>query len=401
MKLHTLLKATTTTTEQGTFTAVISAVSVDREGDRVDPDAMVKALRAWSATGKAIPLHWNHSGKPEDIIGGVDPESAKAVDGEVHVEGWFDLASSKAQEVWRLAKSGVLGFSFGYLVPEGGAKANQYGGKDILSLDVFEVTATTTPMNNDTRVTGWKGLKQLAGVTRDQLDALGREKFGGQNTYVYVDDFDPDAGFAVFGVMSENDASSSFQKVGYGAQEDGTLALADDPTEVTRGVTYRPKGMDSLRARADAVALEVATGGEEPAGQSQAEQQLNATETALKSVLAAMQEQNLRAAVFPPELPAELKTYLAGVIDAHEAAVKKAEEKSVDVTDPGDRVRSVDPLRAKADAVALAVAMGDTDLSNVKAPTPAPKPEPALPLSELKRRTREATLNVLTGGTES
>jgi hypothetical protein len=86
---HVLLKATATATEAGVFSAVVSAASVDREGDIVRPEAMVTALKAWERTGKLIPLAWNHSTAAEDIIGHIDPASAKALDG-----GWSSPACS-------------------------------------------------------------------------------------------------------------------------------------------------------------------------------------------------------------------------------------------------------------------------------------------------------------------
>lgn len=154
---HLLLKATTTAaTDRGEFTAVISAASVDREKDIVSPDGMVRALQKWAKLGKRITLAWNHSTRPEDQIGYVDPASAKAVDGEVVVSGRVDLGSETGREAWRSFKAGTVGFSFGYLIPDGGATKRAGGGRNINELDVFEITATPTPMNNDTRVLAWK-----------------------------------------------------------------------------------------------------------------------------------------------------------------------------------------------------------------------------------------------------
>ena len=79
--------------------------------------------------------------------------------GEVHATGWIDQSTDRGRHVWRLAKSGTLGFSFGYLIPEGGAVKRADGVREIRKLDVFEVTATPAPMNNDTRVLSVKGLE--------------------------------------------------------------------------------------------------------------------------------------------------------------------------------------------------------------------------------------------------
>jgi HK97 family phage prohead protease len=159
---HFTMKAAATVTDQGVFEAVISTASIDREKDIVEPSAMVAALKKWN---RPIPLAWNHSTDPEDIIGTVEPMTVREVDREVVVGGTVDLESKKGSEAWRSFKSGTVGFSYGYLVPEGGAKAREGGGKHIQELDVFEITATPTPMNNDTRVLAVKAME-------DRVEAL-------------------------------------------------------------------------------------------------------------------------------------------------------------------------------------------------------------------------------------
>lgn len=146
--------ATTATTEEGVFSAVISTGSTDREGDVVLPQAMVAAIQAWAGDGKQIPLAWAHRTEPDELIGSVDPTSAKAIDGEVIVSAWIDRTVDRGQQVWRLVKSGTLGFSFGYLVVDSVKRPN--GDREIRGLDLFEISATATPMNRSTRVVDWK-----------------------------------------------------------------------------------------------------------------------------------------------------------------------------------------------------------------------------------------------------
>jgi hypothetical protein len=170
----------------------------------------------------------------------------------------------------------VLGFSFGYLIPTGGAVKNTHGGRTISALDVFEITATPTPMNGDTRVTGWKSVD--AAVVPALLDAV------------------------------------------------------EDP--------------ERLQKALDLIATS--------------------------------------------ELPEQMKEDLA----ARGGEILAAHTKTVDATES-----PVDPLRRKAEAVALEVATGGADLAHVRADDePAPRPAPQLPAADdLRRRTREATLSVLTG----
>jgi prohead serine protease len=143
--------------EEGTFTAVISTEHVDREKDVVDPAGMVRPLRAWQGVGKMIPLIWN-SGAPEDHVGHILPASVKAVDGEVHVDGWIDREAERGKAAWRVIKSGTAGFSFGYLIKDSTERAD--GGRLLTEIDVFEVSVTITPMNGHTRGTSWKSTEE-------------------------------------------------------------------------------------------------------------------------------------------------------------------------------------------------------------------------------------------------
>lgn len=170
---HFILKAATAVrTEEGLFEAVISTASIDREKDIVDPEAMVRALRKWLAVDKLIPLAWNHSSKAEDQIGHIKPDSVKAVKDEVVAGGWIDQTTEVGGHAWRLVKSGTLGFSFGYMIVE--AAERKGGGLHITELDVFEVTATPTPMNGDTRVLGWKSVppEELPDAVIEALGSL-------------------------------------------------------------------------------------------------------------------------------------------------------------------------------------------------------------------------------------
>jgi HK97 family phage prohead protease len=167
---HITLKAVTTTTDQGVFEAVISTEGIDREKDVVSADGMVAALRKWN---RPLPLAWNHRTDAADIFGTMDPASAKNVNGEVVATGQVDLTSDVGKEAWRSFKSRTIGFSFGYLILA--ATERKGGGRAITELDVFEITATPTPMNNETRVLGTKSVPELQAELQDvkaRLDTL-------------------------------------------------------------------------------------------------------------------------------------------------------------------------------------------------------------------------------------
>jgi hypothetical protein len=176
MSTETLLfKATVTNvdTEQGTFSAVISTSAIDREGDVVEPQAVVDALGKWVPLAKKVPLSWNHSVEDGDIIGHIEPSSATVKGSEVHVDGMVDRSIPRGEGAWRLVKSGTLGFSYGYIPLE--AKPRKGAGRHITALDIYEITATPAPMNADTRVTGWKALPapdEFAALPADERAAL-------------------------------------------------------------------------------------------------------------------------------------------------------------------------------------------------------------------------------------
>jgi HK97 family phage prohead protease len=167
---HLTLKAVVTTTDQGVFEAVISTEAVDREKDVVRADAMVEALRKWN---RPIPLAWNHGTNAEDIFGAIDSQSVKNVDGEVVASGEVDLESDTGREAWRSFKNRTIGFSFGYLILTAGKRKG--GGRDITGLDVFEITATPTPMNNATRVLSTKAAPPTAEKLREDANRVQRE----------------------------------------------------------------------------------------------------------------------------------------------------------------------------------------------------------------------------------
>ena len=153
---HLELKATTTvSTDAGTFEAVISTATIDREQDIVEPAAMVDALHAWTTTGKQIPLAWSHSTAPEDIIGHVDPSSAHEVNGEVVVDGWIDQTTDRGSEAWRLVSPALASASATSSPSHPPARRS---GRHASPGRGSERAPTPVPANNDTRVLAWKAL---------------------------------------------------------------------------------------------------------------------------------------------------------------------------------------------------------------------------------------------------
>jgi len=66
---------------------------------------------------------------------------------------------------WRLAKSGTLGFSFGYLTTDEYKRPD--GTREIRGLDLFEISIVAAPANQDTRVLSTKALDEYDHVREE------------------------------------------------------------------------------------------------------------------------------------------------------------------------------------------------------------------------------------------
>jgi HK97 family phage prohead protease len=138
------------TTDLGEFSAIAAAYSVDRVKDRIVPGAFAQTIARWRASGKQVPLHWNHGSKAHDVIGSVDPGSMREIREGLYVRGRLDLDNSKvAREAWRSMKSNALSLSFGYLATD--QKRGSDGVNLLREIDLYEVSLTPTPANPDTR----------------------------------------------------------------------------------------------------------------------------------------------------------------------------------------------------------------------------------------------------------
>lgn len=170
--LHKTLEAKATTlTDQGEFVALAAAYSTDRGNERIVPGAFQGTIEKWQASGKQIPVHWDHEGSPESIIGVVDPMAMKETDAGLLVSGKLDLENSDvAKEAWRAMKSNALGLSFGYMVRDGAeAKDGVYELKEI---DLFEISVTPAPMNADTKFLSLKSAREELGLAPLEEDVV-------------------------------------------------------------------------------------------------------------------------------------------------------------------------------------------------------------------------------------
>ena len=165
---HVQLKATTTATDQdlGTFEAIVSAWDADREGDVIDRRAFDKTIAAWRASGKSLPLLFEHSAI---VVGAVDPDSIHPTDAGLVVAGEVDRDTDEGRQVWRTIKSGTAGFSIGFM----SESRPREGGRELVEIDLLEVSVTSTPMHPSTRALSWKSAGG-AGLTPEHQAELDR-----------------------------------------------------------------------------------------------------------------------------------------------------------------------------------------------------------------------------------
>jgi HK97 family phage prohead protease len=149
---HLTLEAKTTVVDKelGTFSALASSWDADREGDVIERDAFDTTIRAWQTSGKSLPLLFEHSAI---VVGAIDPHSMEATDEGLVVAGEVDRTEPEGQQTWRAIKSGVAGFSIGYLSESTPRKG---GGRTLTEIDLLEISATTKPMHPKTRALSWK-----------------------------------------------------------------------------------------------------------------------------------------------------------------------------------------------------------------------------------------------------
>jgi HK97 family phage prohead protease len=149
---HKTLVAETTVTDQelGEFEALVSAWDADREKDVIAVTAFDATVKAWRASGKSVPLLWEHSA---DVVGHIDPATMHPTEAGLVAAGEIDRETDRGAMAWRMIKSGVAGFSIGFMSE---SQPRPGGGRRLTRIDLLEVSITSTPMHPNTRALSWK-----------------------------------------------------------------------------------------------------------------------------------------------------------------------------------------------------------------------------------------------------
>jgi uncharacterized protein len=169
---HLTLKATTTVTdaELGQFEAIVSAWEADRENDTIAVTAFDETIRAWRASCKRVPLLFEHG---TETVGHIDPESMHATQAGLVASGEIDRDTDRGKQAWRMVKSGVAGFSIGFMSD---SRERADGGRELTSIDLLEISVTSTPTHPATRALSWKGAGRTADLDVVPTDAEIRER---------------------------------------------------------------------------------------------------------------------------------------------------------------------------------------------------------------------------------
>jgi HK97 family phage prohead protease len=170
---HMVKAATVTATDLGEFTAIAAAWTVDRQREQIRRGAFADTIARWKASGKRIPVHWDHKGEASNVIGAIDPATMMETAEGLYVEGRLDLDDSDtAREAWRSMKDNRVALSFGYLVLDSTKRRD--GIKELRQLDLFEISIVPAPANPDTRFLSLKSMddQELERVRTESRDLM-------------------------------------------------------------------------------------------------------------------------------------------------------------------------------------------------------------------------------------
>ncbi len=154
--------------ETGVFEGYASVFNVvDSVYDKIAPAAFRESLAACRKAGRLPPLLWQH-----DALEPIGAWREMHEDGHgLFVKGdLFINDIALAKEAYKLLKENVVtGLSIGYRTKES-HREQKNGVRVLTKLDLLEVSLVTFPANEMARVTGVKGLDDIAGRFAACLD---------------------------------------------------------------------------------------------------------------------------------------------------------------------------------------------------------------------------------------
>lgn len=180
--------------DEGHIHGLISAFGkVDSYGDTVAPGAYAKSLARIAASGRRLPLLYQHDvHRPI----GVWTELKETPEGLVG-SAQLTMGTRDAQEAHALARDGALtGISIGYRVPTGGSR--DVGGVQHLSeIDLREASLVTFPADDHARVRAVKAIasaRDIAELLREGGLSGRQAKAAAGAAWKAINESEPDDG---------------------------------------------------------------------------------------------------------------------------------------------------------------------------------------------------------------
>ena len=152
--------------EEGSFVALCATWDIDRQNERLAQGAFAASIESWRAGEKSLPILWNHKGDAADVVGDADPDAIEETAEGLVVEAQLDIEESEAaREAWRSVKAGRLSLSFGYLIRA--EQEAEDGVRELLEVDLVEVSLTASPVNGETRIISAKAARPWLPTPKD------------------------------------------------------------------------------------------------------------------------------------------------------------------------------------------------------------------------------------------
>lgn len=386
--------------EVGTFTALVSVFgNVDADGERVVPGAFQKSLEKWRESGDPIPVILSHDWQnPWAHVGVADPNDVSETERGLWVKGRLDIEDNDvARQVYKLMKRRSLKeFSFGF--PRGAKRVRaKDGAYDLSDIDLVEFGPTLAGANPATELhavksaLGVKDEPRDADTLRKEMERVQREVEEAQ--LPEVDETVPEQVKALRAMAEGGRAFIEHAPLGDAApmkrlvdRLDGYIAKASDGKRL----------VSDVREQLDAAGAERFDAGENrwvyvddfDPDQGWVVFHISGSDGERRFIRVAYTSDELGAVTLQGED--------VEVVRATTYREKPAVEDTKDEDPLGGKSAVQDPLRKRCDELALEITSGG--VSHRKSPPKAelPKPE-APPLGDLKRRSRDLMLDILSG----
>lgn len=283
MQTKTFSSVTIKDADQGIIEAVFASRLVDSikdaTADDIDLGGDVTLKGAFDEGAAVVISAYGHGSWGAGVgMGGSVPQLPVGkgfiheIDGEAVLKGQFFLDTTHGRDAWLTIKSLSEDDLQEWSYSLQGVKAQRgtVGGRRVRFIEhvgVKEVSPTLVGEGIDTRTIGVKSAttKAFNSQSVDELNEAGQERWAAENTYIWLRDFDPDAGVAIFSIYTDGQPDRLIQ-VDYTTDGD-IVQLGATETDVEVVTNYAPKsgarfsehvksvmaGIDDLATRAQEV----------------------------------------------------------------------------------------------------------------------------------------------------